>query len=166
MKFNKLTLALFAFSLSACASLTGEATQKASSPVAASTEMALSGQSQSLGSLSDAQLPEKSCGMILWTLDAKRPSPVFKYVAENGAEIVVGETLVHLTRTNIGGEAGYGIFETQHFESEDGVRVEVTSQFGAEFDGGAYLERGLVKVFAPDGWSIVAPAAGIAGCRS
>lgn len=121
---------------------------------------------QTLNALYDSKLPEKSCGMILWTLDAQRPSPVFKYIVGEQANIVVGGVDMQLVRTRATGESVFGIFQNQEFESVDGVRMEVTSRLGAGFDGGVYLERGLVKVYAPDGWSIVAPAAGIAGCRS
>ena len=73
---------------------------------------------------------------------------------------------IELVRTRASGESAFGIFQNQEFEDANGVRIAVTSRLGSGFDSGVYLERGLVKVYAPDGWSIVAPAAGIAGCRS
>jgi hypothetical protein len=39
-------------------------------------------------------------------------------------------------------------------------------RFSLGFDGGVYLERGLIVVEALDGWRTVAPSAGLAGCRS
>jgi hypothetical protein len=166
-------LALAMLPISACSSLGAEnSASLADSPMTEDPSTTDQGKvvfnktTQSLGSLVNSQLPNKSCGMILWTLDAERPSPVFRYVAGDGADIVVGQNLVRLSRVNFQGDSDFGVFESQTFESKDGLRVEVTSRFGSGFDGGAYLERGLIKVFAPEGWSIVAPAAGIAGCRS
>ncbi len=130
------------------------------------TLIAASADGQTLGALTETQLPDRSCGMILWTLDANRPSPVFRYVSGKEAEIVINDMPIAFTRVGGRGDSGFGIYQYQEFESETGLRLEVSSQFGAEFDGGSYLEQGLVKVHAPDGWSIVAPAAGIAGCRS
>ncbi len=121
---------------------------------------------QTLGALTDTQLPDRSCGMILWTLDANRPSPVFRFVSGKEAEIVINGETIAFTRTGGNGDSGFGIYQYQEFESQTGLRLEVSSEFGAEFDGGSYLEQGLLKVHAPEGWSIVAPAAGIAGCRS
>ena len=140
--------------------------QASSSAQSDAIETPVAADGQTLGVLTETQLPNRSCGMILWTLDANRPSPVFRYVSGKEAEIVVNDETIAFTRIRGTGDSGFGIYQYQEFESEAGLRLEVTSEFGAEFDGGSYLEQGLVKVHAPTGWSIVAPAAGIAGCRS
>jgi len=127
--------------------------------------ISISDDDKALGALVDAKLPDESCGMILWTLDAQRPVPVFKYVAGEKGMVQIGGREIELTRMGYEGATGYGVFEQQQFTSENGVSVEVSSRFGLGFDGGAYLERGLIKVEDQSGWSIVAPAAGIAGCR-
>ncbi|MEM9495948.1 MAG: hypothetical protein AAGA09_08080 [Pseudomonadota bacterium] len=119
----------------------------------------------SLTPLANAALPEKSCGMILWTLEARRPAPVFRFIVGEAAEISVDERPVALVRTDYDGPSAYGVFENQEFRSPEGLMVSVDARLGAGFDGGAYLERALIKVKAADGWSIIAPAAGIAGCR-
>jgi len=165
------TLLALLFVLAAgCETLDGSArtssAEKSPDPGQQTATMFSSDDVQTLSALYDSKLPEKSCGMILWTLDAQRPSPVFRYIVGEQANIVVGGTDIRLMRTRATGESVFGIFQNQEFESVDGVRMEVTSRLGSGFDGGVYLERGLVKVYAPDGWSIVAPAAGIAGCRS
>lgn len=121
---------------------------------------------QGLRPLSDAALPDKSCGMILWTLEGVRPAAVFRFVSGKEAEINIAGQPVMLTRTEQDGAAGFGVFERQVFESEDGVTVEVSARFGLGFDGGAYLEKGLIKVRDDQGWSMVAPTAGIAGCKN
>lgn len=118
-----------------------------------------------LGPLADASLKSGECGMILWTLDENRPAPVFRYVAGKGGEIVAGGRRVQLSRLETGGAAGFGVYERQTFTSADGLAVRVDSRFSLGFDGGSYLERGLVTVESPDGWRAVSPAAGIAGCR-
>lgn len=157
--------------LSAGCSSMGAGTQTASSgaqrPDDEQAPLAFSGdETQTLNALYDSKLPEKSCGMILWTLDAQRPSPVFRYIVGEKADIVIGGAPIQMVRTRAAGESAFGIFQNQEFQGADGVRMEVTSRLGSGFDSGVYLERGLIKVYASDGWSIVAPAAGIAGCRS
>lgn len=118
-----------------------------------------------LGALADASLKSGECGMILWTLDENRPAPVFRYVAGKSGEIAVGGRRVQLARLDTAGAGGFGVFERQTFASPDGLTVRVDSRFSLGFDGGSYLERGLVTVESPDGWRAVSPAAGIAGCR-
>ncbi|MEQ8934886.1 MAG: hypothetical protein RIE56_03735 [Amphiplicatus sp.] len=119
-----------------------------------------------LGPLADASLPSGSCGMILWTLDENRPAPVFRYIAGKSAEIAIAGNPIALTRIEGSGAAGFGVYERQTFSGPDGLTVKVESRFSLGFDGGNYLERGLVSVASPDGWKVVSPAAGIAGCRS
>ena len=165
----RLSLAVSLSLISACSSLRSASNGEPENRALTETDESVTkstGDNQTLGALADTQLPDRSCGMILWTLDAKRPSPVFRYVAGKEAEIVINDVPVILTRSSASGDNSFGVYQFQEFVSEDGFRLEVSSQFGVGFDGGAYLERGLVKVHAPDGWSIVAPAAGIAGCRS
>lgn len=165
----RLSLVLGFGLVSACSSLGLSKSEKTStiSPVQSEEPLvAASADGQTLGALTETQLPDRSCGMILWTLDANRPSPVFRYVSGKEAEIVINDAVIAFTRIGGNGDSGFGIYQYQEFESDTGLRLEVSSEFGAEFDGGSYLEQGLVKVHAPEGWSIVAPAAGIAGCRS
>ena len=127
--------------------------------------MTLANGDQTLGALQEASIPEKSCGMILWTLEAQRPSAIFRFVVGEGGEVVIGDRLVSLARMEFSGASDFGVAENQQFRNDEGVEVEITSRFGLGFDGGAYIERGLIKVRDASGWSIVAPAAGIAGCR-
>jgi hypothetical protein len=117
------------------------------------------------GALPDAALPKGDCGMILWTLDVERPLPVFRAISQKGAEIVLDGQLQELQLADAGGGSGFGVFEEQTFSAE-GLSVSVRVRFGLGFDGGAYLERGLVSIEKADGWKTVIPAAGIAGCRA
>lgn len=104
--------------------------------------------------------------MVLWTLDENRPLAVFRYVAGKQAEIVIGRTPVTLSRGEIGGASAFGVFEKQKFTSEDGLALSVDVRFSIGFDGGSYLERGLITIEDAEGWRTVAPTAGLAGCRS
>ncbi len=160
MKMARNSSALIAVALAAsCASKggaqSGRLNKGSPSPAAAS---------ETAGSLPDAALPRGSCGMILWTLDAERPIPVFRAVSQKGAEINVDGAVQKLALTEFSGGSGFGVFEAQTFSS-DGLTVTVQVRFGLGFEGGAYLERGLVSIEKPDGWKAVIPAAGIAGCR-
>jgi hypothetical protein len=116
------------------------------------------------GALPDAALPKGGCGMVLWTLDVERPIPVFRAVSQAGAEIVIDGRLRALQLEEAEGGSGFGVHEIQKFSGE-GLTVSVRVRFGLGFDGGAYLERGLVSIEKADGWKTVIPAAGIAGCR-
>ncbi len=119
-----------------------------------------------LEALDAAALPRGECGMILWTLDDDRPSPIFRYVAGKSGEIKFNGATIALTRSETSGASGFGVFERQVFRGEDGIAVRVDMRFSLGFDGGSYLERAIVAVESPGGWRSVSPAAGIAGCRA
>ena len=121
--------------------------------------------SQGLRPIGDARIPSNQCGMVLWTLEGARPAAVFQFVAGKEAQVNIAGRPVRLALKEFSGASGFGVFERQRFESEDGVVVDVTARFGLEFKDGAYLEQGLIKVSDSAGWSMVSPAAGIAGCR-
>ena len=103
--------------------------------------------------------------MVLWTLEGQRPLPVFKYVDGDGAYVNLSHAPITMQRHDYAGVADFGVFEQQTFKSEGDLTVEVEASFGLDFDGGAYLQNGLIKLSDETGWSMVAPAAGIAGCR-
>ena len=116
--------------------------------------------------LHDASLPKGECGMILWTLDEERPVPVFRYLSGKTAQIVVNATPLALTRVEANGAASFGVAENQIFQGENGLKATVAVRFSLGFDGGSYLERGLITLENADGWRTVVPSAGLAGCRS
>ncbi len=118
-----------------------------------------------LTGLDEAALPAGKCGMILWTLDANAPTRILRYVSGETAIIAVNGAPVTLSLAETSGGSNYGVFERQVFVGGAGYDASVDIHFGLGFDGGAYLERGLVTVRSASGWEIVAPAAGIAGCR-
>lgn len=116
--------------------------------------------------LPDASLPKGSCGMILWTLDNERPAPVFRYVSSKTADAVINGAPVELRPVSASGVAAFGVSEAQAFVSDTGLRADVAFRFSLGFDGGSYIERGLVSITSEDGWKTVIPTAGIAGCRA
>jgi len=117
--------------------------------------------------IAESSLPEGKCGMVLWTLEQERPEPIFRYVVgETGSLSINGEP-VELKRLQAEGARAFGIAEAQSFtDATAQLQVTVVSQIGLGFDGGAYLERGLITIDNQQGWRTITPTAGITGCRS
>jgi len=118
-----------------------------------------------VGALADASLQKGDCGMILWTLEANSPAAIFKMTADKGAEIVINGKPVKLSVVATAGAAGFGVFEESKLAA-DGLSASVKVRFGLGFEGGSYVERGLLTVESASGWRTVIPAAGVAGCRA
>ena len=118
-----------------------------------------------LSRIVEPSIPKGKCGMVLWTAEGKRAMPVFRFIAEEKADISVNNQALKLNRVTFTGASGFGVFENQSFTNEEGLTAKVDAFFGLGFDGGAYLERGLITIETPDGWRTVVPTAGIAGCR-
>ena len=115
--------------------------------------------------LPESALPKGKCGMILWTLESDLPAPILRYVAGQKAEIALNGAPAALALSDASGLSDYGVSEHQSFDNGDGQRLEVNVRFGLGFDGGSYLEHGLISLETGDGWRVVSPVAGIAGCR-
>jgi hypothetical protein len=126
---------------------------------------AQSGGGMTLGALQEAAIPKGECGMILWTLESQRPTAIFRMTVGRGGDLVVNGKKVSLALSEIGGASAVGVFEDTSLAGE-GLVVSVKARFGLGFDGGAYLEQGLLTVEDADGWRTVVPAAGVAGCRA
>ena len=117
-------------------------------------------------SITQTTLPDGSCGMVLWTLDASRPIPVLRYVAGKSGEISIDNVTYDLTRVSVGGDIAFGVFPRQSFVGGEGIELGVDLQFGQGFDGGSYIQRGVITLNRPEGPTLVTPVAGIAGCRT
>lgn len=117
-----------------------------------------------IGAIADSALPKGECGMILWTLESDQPAPILRLVAGKGAEIVLNNKPVKLTLADSAGAIGFGVAEENTLIA-DGVTAKVRVRFGLGFEGGSYLEQGLLTFESPSGWRTVVPAAGVAGCR-
>lgn len=118
-----------------------------------------------LGKLANPVLPAGSCGMLVWMLDGGAPIPVFRYVAGAGAQISVAGKNLELVRIESLGTVNFGISERQKFTSGAGLTLEINAEFGSPFEGGVWLQNGVVAIESADGWRSVAPIAGVAGCR-
>lgn len=134
------------------------------SPAAASAGD--SGGDLTLGAIKQPAIPKGACGMILWTLESERPTPIFRYVDGKSAEMTINGTAKEFQLERRDGASGFGVFEQQDFLAEGGLSVKVAVAFGLGFDGGSYLERGVISITDATGWKLVTPAAGIAGCRA
>ncbi|MBI1365978.1 MAG: hypothetical protein GC153_08490 [Alphaproteobacteria bacterium] len=119
-----------------------------------------------LGPIAESNVPKGECGMVLWTLDDSQPMPILRYLSGKGGEISVGGVPVVLTIAETSGASAFGVSEHQVFSTTVGLKVTVDMHFSTGFDGGSYLQQGIVRVEAPDGWRIIAPSAGVAGCRA
>ncbi len=118
-----------------------------------------------LTAIEKPQIPEGECGMVLWTLDAERPMAVFRFVSGKAGEVVLDGISQRLTLQDRSGAAGYGVHEGLTFTGENAISLNVSVQFGSGFEGGSYVQRGLITAEDADGWRSVTPVAGIAGCR-
>ena len=153
----------------ALAFVTGCASDGAKRPPAANAEPVSDAQAtvadvSLLGRIAQSAIPAGECGLVLWTLEAQQPMPILRQIAGKGAEIVIDGKAKTLPLVSTSGRTAFGVSETTRFEG-DGVVASVVVQFGLGFDGGAYLERGVITIDRPDGWRLVSPAAGVAGCR-
>jgi len=119
-----------------------------------------------LTAIEKPQIDSGECGVLLWTLDADRPVPILKFIVGHDGEIALEGKAQSLTLVKASGASGFGVYEELELVSAEGAAVSVSMQFGQGFDGGAYLQRGIITVENAAGWRSVTPAAGIAGCRS
>lgn len=131
----------------------------------APAERTLSAQDLQFTSIGPNALPAESCGMILWTLEGDRPSAIMRYVVGEGAIVGVNNALLSFPLGERSGASQFGVNEWLAFVNERGMRMDIRVTFGLGFDGGVYLENGLITLEDAGGWRSVAPVAGIAGCR-
>ena len=160
-----LLLLAFPATLAACAGVSGTATPEAAAVKAAQP---VGEEVPALGELSVANLPNGSCGMLLWTMQNQTPRLVFRSVVGGEAMTVLDGVQTPLKATQVGGERLHGVSADQSFIGAHGeapVKVTVTGRFGQRFDSGVYVEKAIISVVDTSGWERVTPAAGIAGCR-
>lgn len=157
--------------LAACASGPTNPSPAAAAETKADTRAetpAAGAQGVTLGALSNPTLPNGACGMLLWTTEGEAAAPVliFRYVSGGGAQANVNGKTIELARTETAGSSGFGVAERQTFTSGAGLTIETSVTFGSAFDGGVWLQNGFVAAQTADGWRMIAPSAGIAGCRA
>lgn len=121
-----------------------------------------------IGALDRAGLDEAPCGMFLWTL-SRDPELVF-YAAEDGAaRMVIEGAETELTRTRMAGASFFGQRAEQEFRATTPAGETLTAKIafepGPRFSGGGYVQSGLIRLAAENGWERVTPVVGVAGCR-
>lgn len=157
-----ITIALMAGVLSSCLATNGN-----KQPESQSLPVAEAGGEYVLTRIANSELPKGKCGMILWTLEADKPAPVFQYLNGEAGRLSLNGVPVNLTRLSAEGTTAFGVSETQNFsDASAAYAVKVAVTMGLGFEGGTYLERGLITMEGPDGWRTVTPVAGVAGCRN
>lgn len=119
-----------------------------------------------LTNLGVSNLPNGKCGMVLWTIDESRPIPVLRYVAGETGVVRFNQQPYELIRLTLDGQGAYGVFQEQSFAAGQDIRISVSIEFGQAFDGGTFLDRGIIRVERPDTATLVTPIAGLAGCRA
>lgn len=123
-----------------------------------------------IAELRNKNLEPGQCGMLLWTLNKGEPVMVFRNVDGRRAEMVIDGTPARLDLVEEKGERRYGISTEQTYtmeaETPGETRVKVTASFGTPFEGGVYVEQGVITLRNFFGWERVTPVAGLAGCRA
>ena len=158
-------ISLLAMVVASCSATGTKTTPVAESAGAVSSPD--NGDNYVLTRITEPELPKGKCGMILWTLEEDRPAPVFQYLSGETGRLALSGAPVLLTRQGSTGASAFGVSETQNFtDAAGGFNVKVAVNFGLGFDGGTYLERGLITIESADAWRTVTPVAGVAGCRS
>ena len=113
----------------------------------------------------DAAIPPGKCGLVLWTLDDREPRPVFRHLVGDDADAMLDGARASFALVDAKGASRFGVSEHQVFEDQDGLQAVVRVSFGLGFEGGIYVQEGIITMLAPDGWRTVTPAAGLIGCR-
>lgn len=153
----------------ACAASPQTATQNAA-PAAAAARYQVKNDAPKIAELKTRNLEPGECGMLLWTLANGEPVMVFRNVEGRQAEMIIDGAPARLDLVEEKGERRYGIAAEQAYTLEAGTpgetRVKVTASFGTPFEGGVYVEQGVITLRNFFGWERVTPVAGLAGCRA
>ncbi|MGV6801446.1 MAG: hypothetical protein ACWA5L_05935 [bacterium] len=116
--------------------------------------------------LSVERLPSGKCGMMLWTLNQDQPIFIFQAIVGEGAQMVLDGQLTNLTLVNQAGDMRHNVATKQDYHANDpAVDISLESEFGLRFEGGSYVEHGILSLSNEQGWERVTPVAGLAGCR-
>ncbi len=164
MNAKNLILSLFSAVCAGCASKDPGAPETAAAASLAPSSPQSDG--AVVAALPESSIPRGACGMVLWTLDEDRPMPIFRYISGKVASMVIGGKERKFALVEASGASSYGVSERQKFVNDSGLSVTVETRFSLGFDGGSYLERGIVSIVTAEGWKTVIPSAGLAGCRA
>lgn len=161
-------LALISISgLAACATAPDEEAGPAAQPAA---KYQVKDDAPRIAELKKRNLEPGQCGMLLWTLSAGEPALVFRNVEGKAAEMIIDGKTARLVLASATGEQRYGISAKQEYTLDEGTpgetRVKIAATFGIPFEGGVYVEEGVITLRNFFGWERVTPVAGLAGCRA
>jgi hypothetical protein len=108
-----------------------------------------------------------ACAMFLWAQVAQQPVLVLAaFAAPAEARVKLRDREVVLRRTGAEGEARHGHYEMQTF-SDGRLTLVVDVEFGsAPMQGGARIERGVIRVTDNQGWQAIVPVGGLVGCEA
>ena len=147
-----------------CAS-TGPLAAEKPIEVAATNESAGGEEGYLLSGIADSSIPTGKCALVLWTLDERAPTPVLKFIVGEEGEATINGSPMELKLVGSGGVTRYGVAENQIYVADGRLKVTVRFDFALGFEGGNYVENGLIAIEDKFGWRSVTPAAGLAGCR-
>ena len=137
--------------------------------VAAPPPPQLRGEEDIIGAIGPQPMPSGSCGMFLWSRQA-RPELVFyhggPFGQSEGAVMTIDNQGRRLPRVDFDGVSFFNQYEAQAFEG-DGYKVTVTAEWEPDPDqtDGAIVSRATIRLEKQDGWDVVLPAGGVATCR-
>lgn len=108
-----------------------------------------------------------ACGLFLWAQTAQQPILVLAAFAPPAeARVKLRDREMILRRTTAEGEARHGHYETQTF-SDGRLTLVVDVEFGAApMQGGARIDRGVIRVTDREGWQAIVPVGGLVGCEA
>ncbi len=157
--------------LSACATSSGPATITGDSGQdGAPARYQVKEDAPKITALKNRNLASGQCGMLLWTLSAGSPILVFRNVEGQAAEMIVDGKVTRLELVEAKGERRYGVSAKQVFSIDAGtpgeMRVMIDASFGIPFEGGTYVEEGVITLRNFFGWERMTPVAGLVGCRA
>lgn len=120
--------------------------------------------------LKNRNLAPGQCGMLLWTASGGSPILVFRNLDGQSAEMIIDGETTRMDLVEASGAKRYGVSTNQLFTIEPGTpgetRVSVEASFGIPFEGGNYVEEGIITLRNFFGWERVTPVAGLVGCRA
>ncbi|MEM8988532.1 MAG: hypothetical protein AAGC95_17605 [Pseudomonadota bacterium] len=119
-----------------------------------------------LAELPPRQMAPGECGMFLWSLPPQPRLVYFSGDDRRGAVMNIAGAEVRFARTEVSGDAFFQQYSEQSFVSPTEMRLDVSVALGEETASGLTLPSGALRLSQANGWEMVAPVTGIAGCRN
>ncbi len=116
-----------------------------------------------LGELPPQAMTTGSCAMFLWERSTRRRI-LMAMARQATAKVIYGGKAATLAQTGAEGEAIMGFSPHLRYAAE-GFAIGVDIAIDANDSGGAIIRDGTLTFTASDGAAVVAPVAGIIGCK-